>query len=254
MTIEERKLSIVCDGLRLAGGAFVPSDPRGTVMLLHGIPSVSPPDPSDLGYPGVARRLAEKGWAGAWLNLRGAKGSPGFFSIEGWVRDARAAVDAARAIDGLASLPLALVGSSAGGSVATEAVERGAPVDALGLLAAPATWVSFADDPATAVRRITEEAGMPLSEEVRADPAIWAGEFGTVVTEEAIVNIRVPVLIVHGSLDDVVPVEHAHRLAERARDAELVIIDGGVHQLRRDERALAVVEDWLERSLKRTLK
>jgi uncharacterized protein len=250
MTIEERSLSIICDGLRLNGGAFLPSDPRGTVVLLHGIPSVSPPDPNDLGYPGVARRLAQKGWAGAWANMRGAKDSPGFFSIEGWVRDARAAVDAARALDGLAGLPIALVGSSAGGSVATEAVERGAPVDALGLLAAPATWVSFADDPASAVRRITEEAGMPLSEEVRADPAVWADEFGAVVTEEAIAKVRVPVLIVHGSADDVVPVDHAHVLAERAPDAEVVIIEGGAHQLRRDERALAVLEDWLERTLK----
>jgi uncharacterized protein len=250
VSIVERRLSIVCDGLRLPGGAFVPSDPRGTVVLLHGIPSISPPDPEDQGYPGLARRLAEKGWAGAWANLRGAKDSPGFFSIEGWVRDARAAVDAARALDGLAGLPLALVGSSAGGSVATVAVERGAPVDALGLLAAPATWVSFADEPDAAVRRITEESGMPLSEEVLADPTVWAGEFGTVVTEDAVVHIRVPLLVVHGSADDVVPVDHARRIAERARDAELVILEGALHQLRRDDRAVAALEDWLERVLK----
>jgi uncharacterized protein len=247
MTIEERKLSIVCDGLRLPAGAFVPSNPRGTVVLLHGIPSTAPPDPDDSGYPGLARRLAEKGWAGAWVNMRGAKGSPGFFSIEGWVRDARAAVDASRTLDGLAQAPLALVGSSAGGSVATEAVERGAPADALGLLAAPATWVSFANDPAAAVRRITEESGMPLTEEVLADPALWAGEFEAVVTEEAIVHVRVPILIVHGSADDVVPVDHAHRLAEHAPNADLVVIDGGPHQLRRDERAVVALEEWLER-------
>jgi uncharacterized protein len=249
MTLEEHRLSIVCDGLRLPGGAFVPSNPRGTVVLLHGIPSIAPPDPDDLGYPGLARQLAEKGWAGAWANMRGAKDAPGFFSIEGWVRDARAAVDAARALDGLAGLPLALVGSSAGGSVAAVAVERGAPVDALGLMAAPATWVSFADEPEAAVKRITEESGMPLSEEVRADPKVWAGEFGTVVTEDAVVHVRVPLLVVHGSADDVVPVDHAHRIAERARHAELVVIDRGPHQLRRDERAIAALEGWLERVL-----
>ncbi len=215
--------------------------------MLHGIPSTAPPDPDDSGYPGLARRLAEKGWAGAWANMRGAKGSPGYFSIEGWVRDARAAVDAARTIDDLAGLPLALVGSSAGGAVATEAVERGAPADALGLLAAPATWVSFAADPAAAVRRITEEAGMSLTEEILADPALWAGEFEAVVTEEAIVHVRVPVLIVHGSADDVVPVDHAHTLAEQAPRADVVIIEGGAHQLRRDERVIAALEEWLER-------
>jgi pimeloyl-ACP methyl ester carboxylesterase len=131
--------------------------------------------------------------------------------------------------------------------VATEAVERGAPVDALGLFAAPAAWVSFADDPPGAVRRITEEAGMALSDEVLADPTAWAGEFEAVVTEEAIVHVRVPTLIVHGSADDVVPVDHARRLAENARSAELVILEGGLHQLRRDERAIETLEDWLER-------
>jgi alpha-beta hydrolase superfamily lysophospholipase len=250
MTIEERKLGIVVDGLRLPGGAFVPSTPRGAVVLLHGIPSTAPPEPDDEGYPGLARRLAEKGWTGAWVNMRGAKGSPGYFSIEGWVRDAQAAVNATRALDGQAGRPIALVGSSAGGSVATEVVKRGAPVDALGLLAAPATWVSFANDPAAAVRRITDDSGMPLSEEVLADPAVWAGEFETVVTEEAIVRVRVPVLIVHGDADDVVPVDHASRIAERARNPELVVLDEGLHQLRRDERAVAALEDWLERTLK----
>jgi fermentation-respiration switch protein FrsA (DUF1100 family) len=91
---------------------------------------------------------------------------------------------------------------------------------------------------------------MPLSEEVQADPIAWAGEFGTVVTEDAIVHVRVPLLVMHGSSDDVVPVDHAHRIAERARNAELVVLEGGAHQLRRDERAIAVLEDWLERVLR----
>lgn len=250
MIIEKRRLSIVCDGLRLAGGACVPTSARGIVVLLHGIPSASPPDPDDAGYPGLAERFAEAGWAAAWAEMRGVRESQGYFSIEGWVRDARAIVDAARALEGVSGLRLALIGSSAGGAVSVEAVKRGAPVDALALLAAPAAWVSFAEDPPGAVRRITEEAGMPLSEDVLADPSAWAGEFETVVTEESVIDVRVPLLIVHGTADDVVPVDHVNRIADRARNAELQIIDGALHQLRRDDRAIDAVLDWLNRTIR----
>ena len=249
MTLQEHRLSIVCDGLRLAGGAYVPEGPRGTVVLLHGIPSSGPPDPDDEGYPGLARRFAQRGWASAWAEMRGVRASQGHFSIEGWVRDARAIVDAARTLQDRDRLPVALVGSSAGGCVSVEAAKRGAPVDALALLAAPAAWVSFADDPGAAVRRITEEAGMPLDEATIADPTSWAREFETVVTEASIVDVRVPVLVVHGTADDVVPVDHASRIAERARNAEVRILDGGAHQLRRDDRAIEAVLDWLDRTL-----
>ncbi len=249
MTPPERNLSIVCDGLRLAGGAHVPDDPRGTVLLLHGIPSAAPPDPDDEGYPGLARRFAAAGWASAWVEMRGVRASQGTFSIEGWVRDARAAIDAARTLEDARGLGLAVVGSSAGGCVAVEAVKRGAPVDALALLAAPAAWVSFAGDPRAAVTRITEEAGMTLAEEVLADPTAWAAEFEAVVTESSIVDVRVPTLIVHGSADEVVPVDHAERIAERARNAEVRIIEGAAHQLRRDERAVELVLEWLDRAL-----
>ena len=145
---------------------------------------------------------------------------------------------------------MALVGSSAGGAVAVEATKRGAPVDALALLAAPAGWVSFADDPAGAVRRITEEARMPLSEETLNDPTAWAGEFDMVITERSVVDIKVPLLVVHGTADDVVPVNHANRIADRARKAELRLIEGAAHQLRRDENAIAIVLDWLDRTIR----
>ena len=241
-----QNLSIVCDGLRLAGGIYVPEPARGTVLLLHGIPSASPADPDDEGYPGLARRFAEAGWAAAWVEMRGVRSSQGHFSIEGWVRDAWAAIDATRTIQGARGLGLAVVGSSAGGCVAVEATKRGAPVDALALLAAPAAWVSFAGDPHAAVRRITQEAGMTIAEDVLTDPAAWAREFESVVTETSIVDVRVPTLVVHGSADEVVPVDHAARIAERARNAEVRIIEGAAHQLRRDERAIETVLAWLD--------
>jgi len=245
----EARLPVVVDGLRLRGGAYVPAGAQGLVLLLHGIPSTSPPDPEDTGYQGFARHLADQGFAAAWVDMRAARSSPGYFSIEGWVRDATAALFAATSLEGMPG-PVAIVGSSAGGAVATEVARRGAPVAALALLAAPATWISFAGDPREGLRRITEEAGMAVSPDVMADPTAWAAEFDEVSTEHSIGRLTCPVLVVHSTDDDVVPVDHATRIAEEARRPELRILDGAGHQLRRDSRALDLLTGFLRRNLK----
>ncbi|MEA2516227.1 MAG: uncharacterized protein QOG16_65 [Actinomycetota bacterium] len=249
--MEKQTLSVICDGVRLAGGICIPDSPKGVVLLLHGIPSVLPPAPDDLGYPGVAERFASEGWAAAWIDMRAVRGSKGYFSIEGWVRDARAAIDAVRLTEGIDGLGFALIGSSAGGAVSCEVVARGGPVDALAMLAAPAVWTGYSKDAKKGAARIQAEAGMALSEEVLSDPAAWFAEFDRVTPEKTIHTIKIPTLIVHGTTDDVVPVEHARRLSQRAPRAELEIIDGAGHQLRRDEGALEVVFNWLDRVLAR---
>jgi pimeloyl-ACP methyl ester carboxylesterase len=249
MKVSERALGVVSDGLGLGGGAFMPSDPKAAIALLHGIPSIAPPDPDDEGYPGLARRFAGRGWAASWADMRGARGAPGFFSIEGWVRDAHAVIDATRSLEEAAGLALAVLGSSAGGAVAVEAAARGAPLDALVLLAAPSAWVTFAGDAGSGMRRITEEAGMPLAAEVLDDATDWAAEFDTVVAERAIAKVKIPVLIVHGTADDVVPVVHANRLADAAPTADLRIVEGAPHQLRRHPGVFELVVDWLERAI-----
>lgn len=247
----ERPLAIVCDGVRLAGGICIPDEPKGAVILLHGIPSIAPAEPNDTGYPGVARRFASEGWAAAWVDMRAVRGSKGFFSIEGWVRDARTTIDAVRSTEGIHGLPIALIGSSAGGAVACEVVARGAPVDALAMLAAPAVWTGYTTDPKVGVQRITQEAGMVLSDDVLDEPGPWMAEFGNVTTEKSLPKVKIPTLIVHGTADSVVPVQHAERLAERAQRAEVKIIEGSGHQLRKEEVALEIVFDWLDRVLVR---
>ena len=242
--MKEIPLEILSDGNVLKGGAFVPEDAARSVVLLHGIPSTGPADPSDTGYAGFARTFAEAGWVAGWADMRAVRGSEGYFSIEGWVADVAAIVGAIRDLQPTGFL--ALVGSSGGGAVASEAVSRGLAVDALALLAAPAAWVSFASNPVAGLTRITQEAGMQVAPDVMEDPTGWAAEFDRVITRDSIRDVSVPVLVLHGDADDVVPVDHAGDVAAAARDAELHIIKGGTHQVRRDPRALQTLMQWLD--------
>ncbi len=242
--IELHEFPVEVDGLTLQGHAFVPPGSRGAIALLHGIPSTSPPDPDDEGYKGFASRFAHRGWTSVWADMRAARDSPGYFSIEGWVEDAAAIIDTARV---LAASPPVVIASSAGGVVALEAIRRGTKCAAAVLLATPAEWLSFAGDPRAGVERIQLGSGMALSPETLADPASWAAEFEEVSGEKAIAAVDVPVLIVHGTADEVVPVEHSYRLEAAAPSSERFLIQGGEHQLRRDPEAVDRVMEWIER-------
>ena len=87
-----------------------------------------------------------------------------------------------------------------------------------------------------------EEPDCPLSQAYMDDMA----QIDTVVRRGA--EIVVPWLLVHGSEDDVVPIDDSHDILARARDnAELVVIDGADHVF--SEHAQVMVEKvvgWLQ--------
>ena len=53
--------------------------------------------------------------------------------------------------------------------------------------------------------------------------------FAEVAPEQVLQNVSVPTMIVHGDADEIVPIDHAYRLAEARGDAELLIVPGGRH-------------------------
>jgi fermentation-respiration switch protein FrsA (DUF1100 family) len=56
-----------------------------------------------------------------------------------------------------------------------------------------------------------------------------------------------PLLLVHGSQDEVVEVNDVYRLyAQAGEPKQIIIIDGAGHRLRRNDKAIATVTNWLK--------
>jgi dipeptidyl aminopeptidase/acylaminoacyl peptidase len=252
--MQTRSVVFRSDDLTLEGELVVPDAPRAALLLCHGIPGGGPPDPDDAGYPGFARALTARGFAAMWFNFRGCRGAPGEFSMSGWCTDVAGALDALarnRDVDGL---PVAIVGSSAGGMAAIDVAAGRGDVAMVATLAAPASFdfEGVATDPRTLVQRL-RNIGIIHDPAYPPDVAAWALDLEAGSAENAIASVAPrPLLLVHGDADAVVPYHHAERLFTLAGEPkELVRIPRGAHQLRRDPRALEALTDWIDRRLAR---
>jgi len=244
----ERRIVFRPDGLALEGQALVPDDPAMLVALCHGIPGSARRDPADEGYAGFARAIAARGYGAFWADFRGTRGSPGEFSVAGWMRDLDAALNALDADAEIGGIPRVIVGSSAGGSIAIAVAARRGDAAAVATFAAPAsfTFGGLVSDPGRLLQ-IFRNTGIVHDPAFPPDVDAWWGEFTEYASEDQIGKIAPrPVLLVHGDSDDVVSYPHAERLFIAAGEPkELVRIPQGGHQLRRDPRAVDALVDWL---------
>lgn len=246
------QVTIESDGLKLAGHLASPPPkgggaPPSGLVLCHGFP-VGKGGASDVGrtYPVFADRLAaETGWVVLTFNFRGTGASEGDFSLRGWLADVGAAVD--RLIDeGVSGVWLA--GSSTGGALALCAAAEDARVRGVASLSAPATFDVWAAHP----RRFLEEArqiGVIRDRSFPADIDAWGKELSELRPLDAVERIPPrPLLIMHGSDDDTVPLHDARTLATAVDGAaDLRLIHGAGHRLRQDPRAVAFLLGWMER-------
>ncbi len=187
------------DGLDLTAWHRPATAGRATVILFHGNAG-NLSDRLFIGEPLVAR-----GFGLVLAPYRGYGGAPGKPTEHGLVQDGRGTLAALDARS-VARRDIVLWGESLGGGVATrlaaEAAADGRPLRAL-ILQAPFTSV-FA------------RAG----ELYPFVPARWLvlDRFDNLSRIDA---IGVPLLIVHGEADTVVPAEHGRRLLEAAREPKV---------------------------------
>jgi putative redox protein len=217
------------------------------VILAHGYPSdVNARAVASSALPDLADRIAsEMGWVAMALAFRGCGDSEGSFSLEGWLDDLLAAVAHLEEQESIGGVWLA--GFGTGGALSICAAARNPSVRGVAALGAPADFDDWASNP----RRLLEHAReVGMIRESTFPPAFdsWSRELRDLraVAEAPRVAPR-PLLVVHGSDDDLVPVFDARVLVDAHGDAELRIISGAGHRLRHDPRAVAVLLGWLDR-------
>ena len=200
----------------------------------------------------MAERICQEGFAVLIFNFRGTGASGGNLDILGWTRDLKAVLDYLWALPEVDRSRLSLWGFSGGAVVSVCVASQDERVSYIVACACPAKF-SFpeVDEPQSLIKHfrnlgaIRDEAFPPSVPE-------WFEGFREVSPVKYVAKIAPrPLLLVHGSQDDIVPVTHAHEVYARAGEPkQLVIVDGAGHRLRQDDRAMAVAIDWLKNHLK----
>lgn len=239
------------DGTSLASHWARPSSSGNTpspgVILCHDFPT--PPRgsvASGLTFPELADRIAAQvGWQALTFNFRGTGGSDGDFSIGAWNADLRLAVDTM--LDASDVLGVWLLGTGVGGTLALGVGAEDPRVRGIGALGAPATLADWSRD-VNRFARHCRRMGVFSADQDPSDLGTWAREIAAV---DAVASARAfaprPLLLLHGTDDDVVAVADAERLAEAHGRAELRIIVNAGRRLRHDPRAVASILGWLDR-------
>ena len=190
------------DGLRLHGWWLPAKGPAlGSVLHLHG-------NAANVGnhLPLVAW-LPGAGFNVLMLDYRGFGRSAGKPTLDGVLEDAGAALRYLRARPGVDGERLIVLGHSLGGATALRLLARDSGGVRLAVIeAAFASYRGIARD--AALRSVVLAPLIPL-----ALPALPPREHDPVA---ALPAIRVPLLIVHGTADEVIPFAHGEQLATAA--------------------------------------
>jgi uncharacterized protein len=248
--VDAVQADIDSDGTRLRAHVARPTSAtsRQALVLAHGFPA-GPRGAAGSGhtYPQLADRLAsESGWNVVSFNFRGTGDSEGDFSLGGWLHDLRAATDHALTLPGVAAVWLC--GFSTGGSLSLCAAGEDERVAGVASFAAPADFESWANNADSFLER-ARGLGVVRGRGFPPDLDGWARELHEIRPLALVAKIPPrPLLIVHGSEDELVPVVDGRALADAAEGgAELRVLTGAGHRLRHDPRAIAVLLGWIER-------
>lgn len=260
--MQEEALEIQVEGIELVGRVCWPEKGPGSsshknaplLILCHGIPGSKPDQKTveeDGGYPALAERCCREGFPVFYFNFRGTGESGGNFDLSGWKRDLAAWLDYWEKRE--PGRAFWLWGFSGGAAVSACVAARDPRVRAALLAACPAHFDGLfrRDELEGIIDRfrdlgIIREAGFP------PDPEQWLKDILSINPEQCIEGAASrPLLLVHGSEDDIVPLEHAFRLQEKTGGrARLIIVPGAGHQLRKEEKAVANCLEWMKQLTK----
>ena len=213
--------------------------PRPTAIVLHGIPGIE--KNADIVYA-----LRDRGWNALIFHYRGSWGSGGKYTLAGIPSDVSAALNTVLN-DGSYNVDaerIALVGHSLGGWAAIVSAARNARVKAvvtIGGISDMRSWSLTPEEATGMAHFLNHTSGNEILSQIRA-----LGQTRNPV--DVVENVgMLPILIVHGDADEMVPIEQARLLLDRSnRTAELVVIEGADHAFSRHRRQMVeTVVNWL---------
>jgi len=217
------------------------------MVICHGIPGSGAPRPSsDPGYEGLAQLFTSLGLAAVIFNFRGCGDSGGDFDMMGWTRDLRVVLDKTVNTPFLDPSRIILLGFSGGGAAAINVSADNSNVYGLAVVGTPSNFEIFRKETSTIIKDFRER-GIIRNPDFPKDPEKWAQGFVEIEPKKWITFFKGKnILIMHGSGDELIPVEQAKELFRHAPSgiASLEIIPGGVHRLRLDERCLSGLKTW----------
>ena len=216
----------------LAGVFHSPNEKTSAcVITCHGLYSSKDSEK----YVGIGRRFRGEGLAVLRFDFRGCGESGGLFedtSLTGRIEDLESALDFAQK-QGYESV--GVMGSSLGGTVAVLTAAKDKRVKAL------VTWATpcYLDE---LFRGEVIEGFEKLRQDVSKYDVV-----------KAVKETHCPVMIVHGSLDEQVPLSHAEVLYDNANEPkDIQVIEGGDHRLTNlihRRRAVELTLDWFKKYL-----
>jgi uncharacterized protein len=229
------------DGHALVGVLYLAhgGEPKPTAVLLHGCPGLE----KNLD---LAAALRDRGWNALAFHYRGCWGSAGRYDLRTIPRDVTAALDYLQSGEQPSVHPdrMAVVGHSLGGwaAVLTAAADQ--------RLRAVAVCGTVAELGALAIS--TDEVRREITRFVAAEPEEFARQRDEAVERPQPVDAAGsisprPLLIVHGSDDEWVPVGQARTLYDRACEPRRYVeIEGANHSFSwHREQLRDVIAGWL---------
>ena len=248
MNIE--KITWDCEGLKIKGEGYIPLDrklPLPALIICHGIPAKTK-SPDDYGYPLLAKRFCQNGFWVLIFNFRGVGVSEGNFDLMGWVRDLEGALYFLSFRPEIDQKKIFLLGFSGGAAVAIYVAAHHPEIAALVSCASPADFQDLIEGQGLSdFLTHCREVGIIRDKHFPPSLAAWRESFQFLQPMNWVNRLPPrPLLLIHGTEDDVVDLSHAVRLHEKAGSiAELYTIEGAGHRLRVDEKAMKKAEDWL---------
>lgn len=206
------------DGVRLHAW-FLPAQtpPRGTILFLHGnAENIST-------HIGSVYWLPERGFNVLLLDYRGYGRSEGHPELRGMVADVEAAMNTLLTRSDVDASRIVVFGQSLGGAIALHYVAHSKHRKYIRALVIDSAFASY--------RGITREKMASLWFAWPFQWLPWLTVTGQYDPADAVARISpIPLLVIHGGRDTIVPATHAETLYARAREPkELWMVPAGGH-------------------------